>query len=126
MDAAKEMILELGFDQANLHLESFGGARSNAGSDETEAVAGDIEVDFAGTGKIVSTNGTMALLDFAEAHEVEVDYSCRSGSCGECKLRLLKGKCRSETDEGLTEDEKAEGYILSCVSYPEENCSFDI
>ena len=126
MDSAKEMVLELGFDQANLHLESFGCARSNAGSEDTEALAGGIEIDFAATGKIVSTNGEMALLDFAEAHEVDVDYSCRSGSCGECKLKLLKGKCRSDTDEGLTEEEKADGYVLSCVSYPEENCSFDI
>ncbi len=126
MDAAKEMILELGFDQANLHLESFGGARSNAGSDETEAVAGDIKVDFASTGKIVSTDGKMALLDFAEAHEVDVDYSCRSGSCGECKVKVLTGKCRSETNEGLTEEEKAQGYVLSCVSFPEEDCSFDV
>ena len=120
------MILEMGFDQSNLHLESFGGARSNAGSEDAEAVEGDINVDFAETGKIVSTNGEMNLLDFAEAHEVEVDYSCRSGSCGECKMKLLNGKVRSNTDEGLTDEEKAEGFILGCVSYPTESCSFDI
>jgi ferredoxin-NADP reductase/anaerobic selenocysteine-containing dehydrogenase len=126
MDSCKEMILEMGFDQSNLHLESFGGARSNAGSEDADAVEGDINVDFAETGKIVSTNGEMNLLDFAEAHEVEVDYSCRSGSCGECKMKLLNGKVRSNTDEGLTDEEKADGFILGCVSYPTENCSFDI
>jgi ferredoxin-NADP reductase/anaerobic selenocysteine-containing dehydrogenase len=123
MNAAKEMIIELGFDQSNLHLESFGGARSSAGSGE--ASPGDIDIDFAKTGKITSTNGEMTILDFAEANEIDVDYSCRSGSCGECKMKLIKGKVRSETDEGLTEEEKEAGYFLSCVSHPTESSSFD-
>ncbi|MEJ6683144.1 MAG: FAD-binding oxidoreductase [SAR86 cluster bacterium] len=126
MDSSKEMILEMGFDQSNLHLESFGGSRSQAGSEDGEVAEGNIKIDFAGTGKTVSTNGEMLLLDFAEAHEVEVDYSCRSGSCGECKIKLLTGKVRSSTEEGLTAEERREGFILGCVSYPTEDCSFDI
>ena len=93
---------------------------------QSAAEPGDINIDFAGTGKIVSTNGAMSMLDFAEAHEVEIDYSCRSGSCGECKMKLLKGSCRSDTSEGLTDEEKEQGYVLGCVSYPEQDCSFDV
>ena len=126
MDSAKTILLEMDFDLANINMESFGATRSDAGGSETEAKPGHIKIDFARSGKQVSTDGNMTLLEFAEAHEIEVDYSCRSGSCGECKMKLIKGKVHSETSDGLDKEEEKEGYFLSCVSLPTENCSFDI
>ncbi|MFT5013349.1 MAG: hypothetical protein ACJAX5_001524 [Patiriisocius sp.] len=41
-------------------------------------------------------------------------------------MKLLDGKVKSTTDEGLTEEEKAAGYVLGCVSHPTESCSLDI
>ena len=125
MDASKEILLDLGFDQSQLHMESFGGVRTSLG-DTAETSEGNINVEFAKSGKKVLTNGTMPLLDFCEANDIEIDYSCRSGSCGECKARLIKGKVRSGSDEGLEDGEKAEGYILTCVSHPTEDCALDI
>jgi ferredoxin len=31
------------------------------------------------------------LLDVLELHDVEVEYQCRSGYCGACRLKLVKG-----------------------------------
>lgn len=31
------------------------------------------------------------LLDVLELHDVEVEYQCRSGYCGVCRLKLVKG-----------------------------------
>ena len=125
MTAAKEILLGLGFDQSRLHMESFGGVRTSAG-EEGEAPEGDINIEFVGSGKKATTDGEMTLLDFSEAHDVELGYSCRSGSCGECKAKLIKGKVRSSSDEGLDDGEKAEGYILTCVSRPIEDCALEI
>ena len=33
-----------------------------------------------------------SLLVALEAHQVEVEYQCRSGYCGACRLKLLKGE----------------------------------
>ncbi len=44
-------------------------------------------------------------------------FSCQAGGCGTCKSRLLSG----EVEMGrncLTEQERAEGHILLCVSRP--------
>ncbi|WP_145552168.1 class I ribonucleotide reductase maintenance protein YfaE [Yersinia mollaretii] len=32
------------------------------------------------------------LLETLEHHQVQIEYQCRSGYCGSCRLRLLKGK----------------------------------
>lgn len=33
-----------------------------------------------------------SLLDLLEQHRVQVEYQCRSGYCGACRLRLVKGR----------------------------------
>ncbi|WP_416260488.1 class I ribonucleotide reductase maintenance protein YfaE [Gibbsiella quercinecans] len=32
------------------------------------------------------------LLDALERHNVQVEYQCRSGYCGSCRLKLVKGQ----------------------------------
>ncbi len=33
-----------------------------------------------------------SLLEMLERHQIEVEYQCRSGYCGACRLRLLRGE----------------------------------
>ncbi|MFC7693714.1 2Fe-2S iron-sulfur cluster-binding protein [Paeniroseomonas aquatica] len=54
------------------------------------------------------------MLEAAEAVDVEIDYSCRVGICGVCKVLLLKGEVTMEVEEGLPPDEKARGIVLAC------------
>ncbi len=54
------------------------------------------------------------MLEAAEAIGVPIDYSCRVGICGTCKVPLLEGKVTMEVEEGLAPDEKARGIILAC------------
>ncbi len=49
---------------------------------------------------------------------LEPPYACQSGICASCRAKLLKGEVRTEIQEGLTEDEKAEGFILTCQAFP--------
>lgn len=44
-----------------------------------------------------------------------VPYSCQQGFCGTCKVRAIKGDVEHR-DNVLTEDERAAGYLLTCVS----------
>lgn len=36
--------------------------------------------------------GENCLLEILELHDIAVEYQCRSGYCGACRLKLLKGK----------------------------------
>lgn len=55
------------------------------------------------------------LLAFAESHGLTPDYGCRSGQCGACKVKLLKGQVAylSEIEMPLKKDE-----VLLCCAVP--------
>lgn len=42
--------------------------------------------------QLACPEGKTCLLDVLELHDVAVEYQCRSGYCGACRLTLLKGK----------------------------------
>lgn len=57
-----------------------------------------------------------SILDAATRAGVTMTYSCRNGRCSSCKCKLLDGGTVVLNDEsGLTEQEKADGWILGCV-----------
>jgi len=87
-------------------------------SHQQEKSSASLTVEFARSGKKISTDGKTPLLDIAEELDIDLDYGCRSGNCGVCKARLLKGKVDMENQEGLEQKEKDDGYILTCVAKP--------
>jgi ferredoxin-NADP reductase/anaerobic selenocysteine-containing dehydrogenase len=143
------------FDLSNLHMESFGGLRTskkNKGKPAPESektpisaappipvapeappaavvaeppAEANLVLEFVRSGKTVKTDGETPILEVAEDNDIDIEYSCRSGSCGECKVRLLSGEVDMEEDDGLEPEEKAEGYILTCVGMPKGHCKVD-
>lgn len=57
-----------------------------------------------------------SLLDAAFRADVVLEHSCRTGRCSSCKARTDSDTTVAIHDEtGLTERERAEGWILACV-----------
>jgi CDP-4-dehydro-6-deoxyglucose reductase, E3 len=79
------------------------------------------------SGKIFEQIDGESILDCAEKAGIKFQYSCRTGRCSTCKCKVISGKTSTYNDElGLTELEKMEGYILSCVRYAEENTEIEV
>ena len=129
MEAAKSILAEMKFDAANLQLESFEGVRTSV-ANKTGATDGEapkaFAVEFARAGKVATTDGCTNLLEFIEAQDVDIDYGCRSGSCGDCKARVLKGDVSMSCEDGLEPADKANGYVLTCVATPKNDCTLDL
>ena len=76
-------------------------------------------ISFAKSGKEINCNHNQTILDIAEQNGIEIPSSCRSGSCGTCKQKLLEGKVKYEGEpDSLDDSEKAQGFILTCISHP--------
>jgi ferredoxin-NADP reductase len=129
MEAAKAILTDMGFDPINLHLESFEGLRTataNKTGVPEDTHGKQLSVEFARAGKIACTDGVPTLLEFIEAQDIDLAYGCRSGSCGDCKVRLLKGEVDMACEDGLEPADKAAGYVLACTSRPKSNCVLDL
>ena len=67
-------------------------------------------------GKQFEARADESLLDAALRGGVSLEHSCRTGRCNSCKCRVAKGSTRALFDElGLSEGERAAGWILSCA-----------
>lgn len=60
-----------------------------------------------------------SLLNAMEHHQQPVVAACRSGVCGCCKTRVAEGNYRTSSQQTLTDNEVAEGYVLACSCYPQ-------
>lgn len=58
------------------------------------------------------------ILDAAMDQDVDVPFSCKGGVCCTCRAKVLEGKVHMKTNYALTEEEVAEGFILTCQSHP--------
>ena len=77
-------------------------------------------------GKIFEVKGE-SILQVLQRHGVYLHASCGGkGSCGRCKIRVLEGKVRTESFFGISENEKFEGFVLACQSFPESDISIEI
>jgi ferredoxin-NADP reductase len=119
MDSVREVMQGLGFNMSNFHVESFGTSRTMPGAEsaaEALKLSGTLhKVTFSKSGKTVDTDENIPLLSLAEAHGIEIDYSCRAGSCGACAVKCT-GDITEGAECGITKKEKEAGYIYACCS----------
>lgn len=90
--------------------------RRKAGPDVPEGTFG---VTIVGGGPTLKVPSGDFLLAAALTQGLAYPHSCRVGSCGSCKTRLVSGKVKAMTDfalSPLTAEELRAGYVLACQS----------
>lgn len=121
MDAVKKMLAELDVPADNIFTENFGGeqkprvrAEQRAKVAETDIAETGGTVTFSTSGKSTELQPDETILEASERVGVDIDYSCRTGMCGVCVVKLLSGQVSMEVEDGLEPDDKEAGMILAC------------
>lgn len=65
----------------------------------------------------VPANGD-AVLDAALDAGLDVPFACKGAVCCTCKARVVEGKVDMEMNYALTDEEVADGYVLTCQTHP--------
>ncbi len=128
MDFVKKALDELGVPKAQIKTEAFGPAAKPAVPPDvaltsltaptpaarmpSDAVSGS--VFFARSGKTALLPPDKTVLEAAEDIGVFIESACRSGTCGSCKVKLLKGSVTMDVEDALEPGEKQKGVILAC------------
>ena len=130
MQATRTLLCELGVPETRILTEAFVSPASpanaanealpNASSNDPVAAKSfsDATVSFSRSQTQVEVDGSITILEAAEDAGVELAYECRSGVCGQCKVRLLSGSVAMDSKDALSRSEEAAGLILACQSRP--------
>ena len=66
------------------------------------------------------------LLDAGLAAGLPMPYSCTVGNSADCMVRLRAGEVTRNEPNCLTPRQRADGYVLACVSCPLSKVTLDI
>ncbi|OEE62883.1 flavodoxin [Enterovibrio norvegicus FF-162] len=111
MDSAMTLLSLLGVPESQRYQEFF-----------TPPTVGDdlpaMEVSITIEGEYIRGDNQRPILVQAEEVGVQVDYSCRAGVCGCCKMRLVEGEVSQPDMPALFPGEKEDGLVLACCCVP--------
>ena len=123
MDAAEGALLDRGIPRERIHIERFTADRPPEGvsreieqlQSRAEGVTVAVTLDGR-TRKVLFTAGN--ILDSARASGLPAPFACKAGVCATCRAKVTSGKVEMAARYGLTDEEVAAGYILTCQSVP--------
>jgi ferredoxin len=127
MEAVRKILVELHVPNDRIKTEAFGRALGKPEplpspvpttvtipTAEKATTAGLPTATFAVSNKSASLPADKTILDVADEIGVEIDNSCRVGTCGTCRIKLLSGNVTMAIEDGLEPDDKKQGIILAC------------
>jgi len=122
MRMAKMTMIYMGFNEANIHKETF---FSNIGTPVSQLpqYAGTRKVTIIYKGQVIELDvpASKSILRTALDQKIYLPYSCEGGKCSTCMGKCEHGNVKMLLNEVLTENEVALGWILTCTSYPLED-----
>lgn len=67
---------------------------------------------------IIVKSPEASLLDAVLTQGLNAPFSCKTGVCGSCRAKVLKGSVVMQANYALTDEEVADSYVLTCQSKP--------
>ena len=122
MDATKALLTELGVSPDRLKTEQFGAVKPPLGlpgtSGKTTAPATGPLVTFSKNTKSAKIHADQTILELSEELGIGIEFSCRIGTCGVCKVKMTSGEVEMAVQDALDDDDKANNIILACQAKP--------
>lgn len=125
MDTAEAALRDAGVDPDAILVERFSVGRP-AAADAAAAQAASraaqgltIQVAIDGRRRTVAFDAAEGnILDSARAAGLPAPFACKAGVCATCRAKLVSGEVRMLANYGLSKEEVAAGYVLTCQAVP--------
>ncbi len=121
MQQAVEILQKKGIPKEKIHKESFTASTHSSKSTHSEfseKVDHQVKIIYDSQEYVFVVPAGKTILDSALSNNIDLPYSCQSGLCTACRGKCISGKVRLDEEEGLSDSELREGYVLTCVGHP--------
>jgi len=129
MDSTKAILAELGVAAAQVKTEAFGTpkpAPAAAGtSSKPSAPATGPLVTFSKNHKSAKIHIDQTILELSEQLSIGIEFSCRVGTCGVCKVKMTSGEVEMDVQDALEAADKANDIILACQAKPRSDVAVE-
>ena len=125
MDAIEATLAAHAVPKAKILIERFTTGPLSAAQ---AAAARALEEKAAGLKMSVTLNGRRSnvifdpekrsILDNVRAAGLPAPFACKGGVCATCRAKVTAGEVSMKVNYGLSEEELAEGYVLTCQATP--------
>ena len=118
MDTTKALLTEIGVSLDNVKSEQFGAVKPplavpGTTAKPTPTATGPL-VTFSKGHKSAKIREGQTILELSEELGIAIEFSCRIGTCGVCKVKKTAGEVCMEVQDSLDDDDKRNGIILAC------------
>jgi ring-1,2-phenylacetyl-CoA epoxidase subunit PaaE len=119
-EQVKKGLRVLRISEDRIHHELFNTSHTFTESDDDEDTLKPQLVTIKYEGKSYQTivKPHQTILEAFLDEDIDLPYSCQAGMCTACLGKCTAGKIRMDEEDGLTDNEVKQGYILTCVSHP--------
>ncbi len=131
MEGTESMLAELGVPKENVKTEKFGTPKPSPAAAGTTASTSTTptgpKVTFSKNNKSSKIHVDLqdgdsppkqTILELSEELGIGIQFSCRVGTCGVCKVKMTSGEVDQEVQDSLDENDKKNGIILACQAKP--------
>lgn len=124
IEVAREALLAAGMAPDAVHREIFttnqpGQVRLTPQEvSDTSVVVATGRANLHGRATLFDVFEGDTILDAVQRVRPDAPFACRAGVCSTCQAMLLDGQVAMDANWGLTDDEVARGYVLTCQSHP--------
>ena len=121
MDVVTSSLNNLGIDKSRVHKESFTTSESKkeeSTQESDEIIAREVTIIYDDEEYKYTVEPGESILEKGLEEDIDLPFSCQSGLCTACRGKCTSGKVKMDEDEGLSEAEINEGFVLPCVSHP--------
>jgi ferredoxin-NADP reductase len=129
MDTVKTILSEMGVPTDNLKTEAFGAVKPTPAPAGTTAkpsapATGPL-VTFSTNNKSAKIHAGQTILELSEELSIGIEFSCRVGTCGVCKVKMTSGEVEMAVQDALDDDDKTKGIILACQAKPKNDVAVE-
>lgn len=119
---AQRVLAELGVPEDRVHLELFYVDEPPPELHHVDAVASgetsDVTIVLDGRSSTTALPTNSSILDAAQQIRTDLPFACKGGVCGTCRALVTCGEVDMRRNYALEKAEVAEGFVLTCQSFP--------